>query len=339
MPKKPPARKKSPARKPLRIERLAPQLATLVDAAPEGDEWLHETKFDGYRMICAIDGGRATLKSRNDIEWTRRFAEIAEAAARLPVKQAVLDGEVVSLDAHGLSSFQALQNVLRDGRTGQLVYYVFDLLWLDGRTVALQPLEERKAILSKIVRERNRGRIRYSDHVVGRGSAMYEQACKAGLEGIISKRRDRPYRAGRSDEWLKTKCLKRQEFVIGGYTKPEGSRVGFGALHVGYYTASGKTGGGKLVYAGRVGTGFSNAALRELTRKLQQLRQPASPFSDFTSTNADARDATWVRPKLVGEVRFTEWTNDGRLRHPSFEGLRLDKSPAEVKRELPRRVR
>jgi bifunctional non-homologous end joining protein LigD len=308
---------------------VAPQLATLVAAAPAGGEWVHEIKLDGYRILARIERGRARLLTRNRLDWTDRFPTVAEAAAALPVKEALLDGEVVALDRAGVSSFQVLQQGA-EGLTGWSVAYVaFDLLFLDGRDLRARPLVERKKALARLLRGR-RGRIRYSEHFDTPGPQVYERACGMGLEGIVSKRKDAAYTSGRGQSWLKTKCVARQEFVIGGYTDPEGARAEFGSLLLGVHDRD-----GRLVYAGRVGTGFTQATLEALGRRLRRLEQRASPFSP-DGPRPPARGAHWVKPVLVGEVAFTEWTRDGLLRHPAFEGLREDKPAAQVVREAPR---
>ena len=305
---------------------VAPQLATLVAAAPAGDEWLHEVKLDGFRILARVARGRARLLTRNRQDWTDRFAPVAEAAAALPVKEALLDGEVVAFDRDGVSSFQALQ----EGAEGRsLAYVAFDLLFLDGRDLRARPLLERKKALARLLRGR-RGRVRYSEHVVGSGPAAYARACRKHLEGIISKRASAAYTAGRGPAWLKVKCVARQEFVIGGYTDPEGARAELGSLLLGVHDRE-----GRLLYAGRVGTGFTQAILADLGKRLRRLAQPTSPFAPEGPRPA-ARGAHWVKPVLVGEVAFTEWTRDGLLRHPAFAGLREDKPAAQVVREGPR---
>ena len=305
---------------------VAPQLATLVAAAPPGDEWLHEVKLDGYRILARIARGRARLLTRNRQDWTHHFPAVAGAAAALPVKEALLDGEVVALDEAGVSSFQALQ----EGAEGRsLAYVVFDLLFLDGRDLRARPLLERKKALARLLRGR-RGRIRYAEHVLGSGPQEYERACRNGLEGIVSKRASAAYTAGRGQTWLKVKCVARQEFVIGGYTDPGGARAELGSLLLGVHDRA-----GRLLYAGRVGTGFTQAALADLGARLRRLARRTSPFAP-EGPRPPARAAHWVEPVLVGEVAFTEWTRDGLLRHPVFEGLREDKPAAQVVREAPR---
>ena len=250
------------------------QLATLVDAPPEGDEWLHEQKFDGYRMLAAIEDGEIRLWSRRFKEWTREFPGIVRELARMPVQRALIDGEVAAVLPDGRTSFQALQNSLGGEAIG-LVYFAFDLLAVDDEDLGSLPLEERKARLEKLVKPKRGakpGVLRYSDHVIGKGARFFALACERGLEGIVSKRRDKPYIPGRNLAWQKTKCLLRQEFVVGGFTDPEGTREGIGSLLVGYYE------GRKLVYAGKVGTGYSHKLLRELRRMLEPTELAASPF-------------------------------------------------------------
>lgn len=307
-----------------------PQLAMLVKAPPAGDQWLHEIKFDGYRIGCRIRGGRVTLTSRNGHDWTAAFPEIVAAAAKLKARDALLDGEAAMVLPDGRTSFQALQHAFTGTapRAG-LVYFVFDLLRHDGRSLEALPLEERKTRLRALVGRRTTGRIRYAAHVEGRGEEFFRQACRHGLEGIISKRRDEPYHAGRHGSWLKTKCTRRQEFVIGGFTDPEGMRSGLGALLIGHYED------GRLIFAGKVGTGFTHKGAIELRETLEAIAQARCPF-DPPPAGALGRHAHWVRPTLVCEVVFTEWTDDGRIRHPSYQGLRRDKRPREVVRERPR---
>jgi bifunctional non-homologous end joining protein LigD len=327
-PARPSAPRAIPGARAARLPRfVAPQLATLVAAPPDGDAWLHEMKFDGYRILCRIDKGRATLWSRNGLDWTARFPAIAEAAARLPARQALLDGEVAVLLPNGTTSFQALQNALPSGGQGQLVYFLFDLLHLDGQDLTGAALEARKRALETLVGTDRASAVRYSTHVVGQGERFFRKACRLSLEGIVSKRRDARYEPGRGRSWLKVKCVQEQELVVGGFTEPKGARTGIGALLLGVH--DGKDG---LAYAGKVGTGFTGAAARRLRERLDRLRVSGSPFRDHPPGASEAR---WVKPELVAEVAFTEWTADGRLRHPSFKGLREDKAAADVVRERP----
>lgn len=302
------------------------QLARLVDEAPEGDEWFHEQKFDGYRILATVDHGEVELLSRRFNEWTDKFPNVVEAVSQLKVKRAVLDGEVAVVMPDGRTSFQALQNSFGK-RDAKVAYFVFDLLELDGEDIAKLPLEKRKARLAKLVGKKQDGVIRYSDHVIGHGGEFFKLACKRGLEGIVSKRRDKTYLPGRGASWVKTKCLLRQELVIAGYTDPEGARTHIGALLVGYYED------GKLKYAGKVGTGFNMKMLVQLKKALAPLETAKSPFSPEPPRAWTGPSRHWVTPSLVCEVQFSEWTHDGRLRHPSFQGLRSDKLASEVIRE------
>jgi bifunctional non-homologous end joining protein LigD len=306
------------------------ELATLVKEAPPGDDWLHEIKFDGYRMLCRVDNGKVRFISRNGHDWTKKFPELAAAASELPVEQAMLDGEVVAVQPDGTTSFQSLQNIFEAGRTRELVYYAFDILYLDGHDVTGVPLEQRKKILREVCSGRPHESIRYSDHLQGTGPELISHACRLHLEGIISKRRGSPYRPGRGLDWLKVKCSQREEFVVGGFTKPSGGRTHFGALLVGYYDSS-----NKLIYAGRVGTGFNVKTLASLRQRLITLAQPESPFSNLSSNTGQARGVSWVKPVLVAELAFSNWTDERLLRHPSFQGLREDKPAIEVVHDEP----
>lgn len=303
------------------------QLATLADSAPSGDEWLHEIKLDGYRLICRASGGDVRLITRSGKDWTDRFPRLAEAAGALPCDEAVLDGEAAVLNAYGVSEFQALQNALRR-RHANVHYFAFDLLYIDGYDLTHAPLRARKEALAGLLAAvPEAGPIRYSDHVEGHGAEFLQRACAMGLEGIISKRADRPYRAGRGTEWRKVKCVRRQEFVVIGFTEPSGTRTAFGALLLAVNDDE-----GRLVFAGRVGTGFNERTLAELHAKLTRLERETPPI-DNPPRGAGARGVHWVTPRLVAEVSFAEWTSDGRIRHPSFLGLREDKKPEEVVRE------
>lgn len=302
--------------------RLSPMLATLAEEAPAGEAWLHEIKFDGYRLLARVEAGRCRLFTRSGLDWTERFPAIATACAALPCRAAWLDGEVVALDAHGVSRFHDLQRALADNRDEGLVYHLFDLVHLDGWDVAAVPLEARKDLLRRLL-PAGAGPLRYTDHMEGRGPDFRRQACTFALEGIIAKRRDRPYRPERGKDWLKVKCTGRQEFVVAGYTHQTGRRSGISALLLGVYDH------GRLIPAGRVGTGFSEREAAALEARLKGLARPGPPFAGPTPNI----QALWVEPRLVVEVAFTEWTPDGALRHPTYQGLRLDREPAEVVRE------
>jgi len=341
-----------------------PQLATLVSEPPSGDRWVHEIKYDGYRIGCLIDKKGVRLISRNGNDWTHVFPSIAEAARTLRTQDAIIDGEVAMVMPDGRTSFAALQQAAA-GTTSHtpLVYFVFDLLRLDGERLDHLPLEERKKRLRDLVSaaskpksktktgpappkpEAKAGRIRYAEHIVGDGEQLLQHAARIGLEGIISKRRDLPYHPGRHDGWRKSKVRQRGTFVIGGMTDPEDARQGISALLVGYYAprqASGrseresKDDGAKLVYAGRVGTGFSHAFALELRARLDALEQQTCPF-DPPILKGPERFARWVRPVLACDVLFAEWTNDIRLRAPVFVQLRTDVKPEDVTSSAVRR--
>jgi bifunctional non-homologous end joining protein LigD len=321
-------------RAPLPTGGVEPELATLVDRPPRGEGWIYEIKYDGYRALLEIDGGDVHLYTRRGNDWTARFQPIAtaarELAKRLHIRQALLDGEVVVLEPDGTTSFQALQNALAEGRQDDLVYFAFDLLYLDGYDLRGAPLAARKSALERLLAALPAGSsIRYGQHVEGRGDDFFRQACRLGLEGVVAKRADLPYRSGRSKDWLKVKCVKRQEFVIVGYTDPEGSRTGFGSLLLAVHDDA-----GELTFAGKVGTGFDQAALVDLHRRLKAIERKTPAFKN-APRGAEARRSHWVEPKLVAEVAFSEWTKDGILRHPSFQGLREDKDPTEIVRERP----
>lgn len=307
---------------------MQPMLATLVKSAPAGAGWLHEIKYDGYRMLCRVEDGDARIFSRNGKEWTAQLGAIAADLARLRVANGWFDGELVALDAKGRSDFQALQNAIASPRAAQLTLILFDVMYVDGEDIRALPLTERKKRLHKIV-GRGTKHVRVGPEAGGSGAEFFKQACALSLEGAMSKRADSPYRSGeRSRDWVKVKCTRRQELVVGGYTDPQGGRAGFGALLLGVYDR------GKLRYAGRVGTGFDAATLDEITGKLKRRARARTPFTD-PPRGAMAKGVHWVRPDLVAEVDFTEWSADGALRHPSFKGLRVDKKASEVVRERP----
>ncbi len=307
---------------------IPPQLATLVKEPPRGDEWFHELKFDGYRMLCHLNRGQVRFWSRNRNDWTHKFPNVGKAVKTLPLRNVVLDGEVVAIDAAGRTSFQKLQQSIGKANTG-FVYQVFDLIYIEGFNLTKTPLRERKLVLAELLESVNeRSPLRYSDHVEGNGSQFFKQACEFGVEGVVSKLANSTYDSSRSRNWLKVKCIKRQEFVIAGYTLSEKGFPGFGALILGIYDR------GKLVYAGRAGTGFTIQQRVALRKQLDGLVRATSPFAQKPK-DPGLRHAVWTAPKLVGEVAFTEWTADGSVRHPSFQGLREDKKADEVVREEP----
>ncbi len=291
---------------------------------PAGDGWLHEFKWDGYRLMARIEAGRARLLTRNGFDWTERFPSIAAAAAALPVESAYLDGEAI-VEERGIPDFTALRRALGEGRGDKAVMLAFDLLFLDGQDFRRSPLLERKAALSALLERAGRGPIVYSEHAVGRGDFMMRQANALGLEGVVSKRGDRPYLSGESRDWLKVKRVNRQEFVVAGFLEPNGKGQAVSSLVLGWYEAGG------LVYRGRVGVGFDATSAREIWWKLQGLRRRDPPFA-AGMPGGGAKAATWVEPKLVAEVAFGHWTPGGLLRHAVFKGLREDKAPEEVTR-------
>lgn len=297
-------------------------LATLVAKPFDDDDWLFEIKWDGYRAICTVDAdGGLKLTSRNGLDLLKRFPQmegLSDAFASVPIE---VDGEICYLDKQGRSSFQELQEAAKTRVS--LVYVAFDLIYADGRDVRNEPLERRKELLQQLIG--NERLVLYSKHIVGKGKAFFEQARKKGLEGIVAKRRDSTYQERRSKDWLKIKAHLEQELVVGGWTDPQGSRSGFGSLLLGAYEK------GKLAYAGNVGTGFNQRTLRELHAALRKLARKTSPFAQGDVL----RGAHYVEPKLVVQVRFAEWTRDGLVRQAAYLGLRPDKNPKDVVREMP----
>lgn len=309
-------------------QNMHPQLATLVKEAPREDDWLHEIKYDGYRMLAFYQKGNVKLVSRNGKEWSDKFPLLLKKLQELPIQEAIFDGEVVVLDEQGRSDFQALQNHLKNHGFQELVYYVFDLPWYNGYDLTKVPLVKRKEILRGLIKEANQD-IRFSEHIQGHGEIVYEKACQMGLEGIVSKHELSGYEQKRSRGWAKVKCGKRQEFIICGFTSPSGTRFGFGSLLLGYYQDN------LLMFAGKVGTGFTNKTLQELYKRLVSLRREESPYDEDIR---EKKGVYWAKPCLVAEIAFTEWTDEGVLRHPSFLGLREDKDPKLVIKEKESRM-
>jgi bifunctional non-homologous end joining protein LigD len=309
---------------------IPPQLASEASAPPVGEHWVHELKLDGYRIQAHIDkSGKVRLYTRSGLDWTHRMPTIARELGRLSVEGAVMDGEVVVLAADGQSSFADLQAAFEEGAKHPLTYFVFDLLHLNGHNLRQEPLTERKKILAQMLDGlAEDGVIRYGQHIETEGAPIFAEACKLGAEGIVSKRSDSVYTSGRTKSWLKIKCDRRQEFVIGGFTKPANGTDGIGALLLGYYDDK-----KKLIYAGRTGTGFTQANSRKLRKQLEEMRQNGMPFAAVPGTAG--KGALWVRPELVAEVQFSTWTADKLVRQASFKGLREDKKAAEVRREVP----
>lgn len=309
-------------------EQFSPQLATLVDRAPEGD-WRYEIKFDGYRMLARTRDGEVRLFTRNGHDWTERLPRQAKALQALKLKDSWLDGEMVSLNGDGLPDFQALQNAFDVGRSLDIVYYLFDAPFLNGADQREAPVEQRRAALKAALSGSRSKLLRFSEAFAANQRDIFESACDLSLEGVIGKRAGSPYSSSRNADWIKLKCRLRQEFVIVGYTRPQGSRSGFGALLLAVNDDSG------LVYAGRVGTGFDQAALKTIYAQLTPLERKTSAL-EKPLTSAQARGVHWVEPTLVGEVQFAEWTREGVVRQAAFVGMRSDKPAAQIIHEQPR---
>lgn len=302
------------------------QLATLSAAPPSGEGWLHEIKYDGYRVRLAVEDGAARVLTRGGEDWSDRMGALARAAAALPVTSALLDGEAVVFGENGRPDFGALQTALSHGRDERIRFLAFDLLHVDGRDLRPEPLASRKKALRGLLERAGAGPVRYAEDLAGDGAAFLAATCSLSLEGAVSKRADAPYRPGRTSEWRKTKCRERQEFVVGGFTSPRGGRHGLGSLLLGYHDDL-----GRLRYAGRAGSGLSQRDLADLAARLGPLSTPGSPFAD--APRPRDRTVTWVRPLIVVEVEFAEWTSSGVLRQPVFIGVREDRSPESVRRE------
>ncbi len=311
--------------------------ARLAEKPPTDGDWSYELKFDGIRLIAVKTGKKVSLLSRNKNELAGRFPEIVEAIGNLPARECVIDGEVVALDAEGRSSFQLLQARDMEGRKSPVYFYAFDLLQLDGRSLIALPLKARKDVLEKLCADAG-DPIRYSAEIGEDARALLEEVKRRDLEGIVGKQHNSVYEPGRrSGAWIKLKCVNEQEFVIGGYTPPEGSRKNFGAILVGYYEDN------RLMFAGKVGTGFTANSLSMLHKKFSTEERDDCPFEDLPSkqngkwvqaiTPSMMRKLHWVNPVFVCEIKFAEWTRDGKLRAPVFLGLRDDKKPKEVVRE------
>ena len=310
---------------------FAPELATLVDAPPpDPAAWIFELKFDGYRMLARVEGGNVALITRNNHDWTHKLVPLRDALIDMKLPDGWYDGEIVVHDKNGKPDFGLLQLAFDGANTADIVYFIFDAPYCDGQDLRDVPLETRRAILEKIMQKAGTGQVRFSAEFGNDPAELVAAACKIGLEGVIGKKRDSRYVSRRSPEWIKLKCGQRQEFVIAGYTDPQGSRTGIGALLLGTYDQD-----GALKYAGNVGSGFNHASLNDLKEKLSALETDVSPFPPRTVAG---RKHHWVKPTLVAEVSFSEWTSAGSVRHPVFQGLRSDKPAKGIKREVPQHL-
>jgi bifunctional non-homologous end joining protein LigD len=314
---------------------IPPQLTALMEEAPKGSEWAHELKWDGYRMHARIEGREVRLLTRTGLDWTYRYPAMADALRALPVEEAYLDGELCALSDDGLTSFSAMQAATDARTTESLVYVLFDLMFIDGEDLSARPLRDRKERLRSLLEGAHAG-LQYSEHHLEDGATFYRHACKLGTEGIVSKRLDAPYKPGDRGTWRKVKCLNREEFVVVGWTDPEGSRPHLGALLLAYYAPD-----GRLVYAGRVGTGLNTEQLRELREQLIPIAAETMAIdvkpprtSRFGSQLVLSR-VHWVRPEMVVEVTYLTWTNDNLLRQVVFDGIREDKPARDVVRPIP----
>ncbi|WP_175992811.1 non-homologous end-joining DNA ligase [Burkholderia vietnamiensis] len=308
---------------------IEPALAVLAHVPPMTGTWAYEIKFDGYRMLARIEGRDVRIFTRNGHDWTDRLPHLRGALERLSLKNAWLDAEAVWLDAAGRPSFSGLQNAFDRRRTSGISLVVFDLMWLNNEDMRPRPWRERRATLSAIIAESPPDEIRFSEAIDAAPEVMLASACELGLEGIIGKQIDAPYRSGRSDRWIKLKCVRRQEFVIGGFSRRKGATAGVRALLLGVYEE-----GGRLRYVGHVAPSFTPRQAREFESRLSALGRKRSPFASAPDPEVD-REFYWLKPDLVAEVAFLEWTPAGRLRHPSFCGLRADKPARTVSRENP----
>ena len=306
---------------------VEPSLALLAEKPPSGPNWLHEIKYDGYRMQARLDGGKVKLLTRKGLDWTKRFSSIAQALKALPLSSGILDGELIVQDESGVSSFSGLQSDLKSGKHSRMAYMVFDMLYCEGTNLTGVPLVERKASLQAVLSTLSpTSPVRFSEHLDVSADELLQHACRLGLEGIISKKANSKYVSSRSGHWIKSKCNLRQEFVIVGYMPSTATRAAIGSLVLGYYDGS------ALIHAGRVGTGFSNELARDLMKTLQPLETAQPKFKNAVAP-ASSRGVKWVKPQIVAEVQYRGWTSDNLLRQASFKGLREDKEPLEIRRE------
>ncbi len=307
---------------------VKPCLATLVARTPDDKRWEHEIKFDGYRIQARLDHGKVKLMTRKGLDWTRKFPSVAKAVGKLHAKTALIDGEMVAHDSKGISKFSLLQQDLTSGRQGRMVLCAFDLMHLNGADLKRLPLTARKTALAKLLRRGHNRHLRFSISLRGHGPALLKQACKKGLEGIVSKRKHAHYHSGRGHDWLKAKCLDRQELVVAGFAPSSADAHAVGALVLAFYSR------GKLRYAGRTGTGFTRDTARTLFRRLKAHARKTSPFKPVPKDEQGRRKPVWVEPKMVVEVDFHGWTQGDRVRQASFQGVRRDKAARDVVHEV-----
>ena len=323
--KAPPKRQLVPPKRDTQPVFIPPCLATLAAQPPFGENWIYEIKYDGYRLQAHKRDTDVVLFTRSGLDWTGRFAPIASALKTLPISSAIFDGEAVVEDEKGVTNFARLVDAVKAGRSNAIVYTIFDLLELDGTNLTSHPLTHRQALLATALSSlAGNFHVRLGQHLQGDGGQIFATACEFGLEGVICKRTDKPYRSGRHGDWLKLKCIENDEFVVLGYLDSTAHR-GIGALVIGYYEQD------KLIYAGRVGTGFSVPVAHELWNGLQPLRRPSAPLPQRL-TRVQTKGVVWVKPTLVAQVAYRGWSSDGVLRHASFKALRADKPANSVRK-------
>lgn len=310
--------------------KLSPELATLIDKPPQGNEWLHEIKFDGYRLLAFLNGKQVRLMTRNNNDWTDKFPYLVKELQKLKLTNTILDGEIIVYDDKKHSDFQLLQNSIHADDTKNILYYLFDLPFFNSKNLTDLPLLTRKQELEELIPLKNT-RLQFSSHIIGQGEKLFKEACKLGLEGIVAKNIHSKYVQKRSKNWLKIKCIQRQEFIVVGFTHPQGSRAYFGSLLLAVNSQD------KLVYCGHVGTGFTGDSLQTMHDMLQKYITKDAPIKQVVGIK-NKKSITWVRPKIIVEVEFSAWTKDNILRHPSFKGIRSDKRTKQISYEKPEEI-